>query len=157
MKLYSNRSMQVLINYKWHQFQGAIYALQIIPFTLILVVFMFWSNFILLHSHSAEGEDIIQIGETGHSYRWADVMTSFLLLILTTFFMLTEVESFIRNPLSYMFYWGENLTDLLPLILLYISIFWSLGNEGTLPFKFWVIQSLAGMSLWVKFIWFLRS
>jgi hypothetical protein len=71
--------------------------------------------------------------------------------------MLTEIEALWHDPMEYLDEWGTNLTDFFPLILLYVNTIRSLNDPGPVPKSFWIIQSLTSISIWLKFVYFLRS
>lgn len=74
-----------------------------------------------------------------------------------SFFIITELEALWFDPVEYVSEWGTNLTDLLPLVLVYVNTIRSLSESGPVFKSFWVIQSLASITLWLKFVYFLRS
>jgi hypothetical protein len=205
IKFFSSKSIQMIVNEHWERWRPAIYGLKLIPFTLLLLTFMFWSNLILTHSHSEPvlnllastatsvnitnsternftlsdanstlsdvnstlsdvnstlGTSALRLDEAGYNidaFRKADIGCCWFLIIVSTFFMLTEIQAFVYNPKIYILGFSENFTDLTPLVLIYVNTIRSLSQSDTLPLSFWVIQSLAGILIWVKFIWFLRT
>jgi hypothetical protein len=54
--------------------------------------------------------------------------------------------------MDYFLAFGTNFTDLAPLAFLYTNTIWSLTHPEPLGYNFWVIQSLAAIFLWLKFI-----
>jgi len=54
IKIFSYKSIQILINKHWDKRQKAIYALKLIPYTAMLAIFMVWSNLVLSYSHTYE-------------------------------------------------------------------------------------------------------
>ena len=58
IKLFSNKSIQMIINYQWKQWKIVIYAIKIIPYFFLLLVYCFWSNRILTKSHK---DDIAEL------------------------------------------------------------------------------------------------
>jgi hypothetical protein len=108
IKFFSHKSIQLLVNHHWEQWQRAVFGLKLIPFTMLLVVFMFWSNLILTHSHSPQVRDSLghltdfdADGTNVVIYRKADIAASWFLIIMGCFFMLTEVQAFFYDPKNY--------------------------------------------------------
>lgn len=162
----------MLINYHWKNWQAGINMMRFIPFTVLLIIFTLWSNYILVHSHAAESAEEaaskslrMLLDEAGDSddlmtltrFRRADIAFCILLIICSSFFLITEIESFIDQPRKYLASWKTNLFDVSPLILLYVNTARSIRNPGRLNYSFWVVQSITAFLIWLKFIWFLRS
>lgn len=139
IELFSLKSVQMLVNFHWRKAEHLVYFLKIIPFTLMLVIFTLWSNLILTRSHDESFDDSSSLLGTYTNYRRADVITCYILIGCCSFFLITEVQSIIGYPVDYIMNWKENLTDLVPLILLYVNTIRSLLVPGTLPVSFWVV------------------
>lgn len=90
-------------------------------------------------------------------FRKADIAFCILLIICSSFFLITEIESLIDQPRKYLEKWKTNLFDVTPLILIYVNTARSIRNPGRLDYSFWVVQSINAVLIWLKFIWFLRS
>lgn len=157
VSLFSFKTIQMLVNFHWKQMQTKIYCLKIVPYTIMLVVFWVWSNIIIQKSHKnyeldAQSdntfrllEDLVATNSTLASdilernrYRLADIIFCYILIVCSSYFMVTEVEAVIRSPKNYFKNWVENATDLIPLILLYKNTIESLVNEKPLTYQFWV-------------------
>lgn len=44
----------MLVNYQWKNWQVGINMMRFIPFTVLLIIFTLWSNYILVRSHSTD-------------------------------------------------------------------------------------------------------
>ena len=138
----------MLVNFHWKQMQTKIYCLKIVPFTIMLVVFWVWSNIILQKSHKnyeivTDSENTLRLLETivatnstladdileHNRYRLADKIMCYILIVCSSYFMVTEVEAVIKSPSNYFKNWVENATDLIPLILLYKNTIESLVSN----------------------------
>ena len=79
----------------------------------------------------------------------------YILIVCATYFMVTEIEYFVKGPFNYLNL--TNMVDLVPMILIYLQTFESLTNHGMLDYGFWIKQSVCAVLMWVKFILFLKS
>jgi hypothetical protein len=73
-------------------------------------------------------------GETARINRFksANIFLSILIIVISSFFLLIEFDSFIDGPVKYLMAWKQNLFDLTPLILLYINCSHSIRKPGDL-------------------------
>ena len=133
----------MLINFQWRAWKKRIMVMRIIPWVTTLIAFWIWSNIILQHSHHDKLESTTLRELRGHgsrastlsnlissnnsdnqfttTQRWrqADIALCYTLIVCSTYFLLTEIESFIFSPQNYVSNWLSNATDLIPLIFLY--------------------------------------
>jgi hypothetical protein len=173
MTIFAHKSVQLIINKHWDMRQRAIYGLKLIPYALMLAAFVMWSNLVLSYSHELDHDEyaeklqlfndgLLTEEEAGYftmivEYRKWDVALCWVLIAFASFFMLTEIQAFWFDPKEYISEWGTNLTDLIPLALLYTNTITSLLEPGTPERSFWMIQSLTSATIWLKFVYFLRT
>ena len=110
-----------------------------IPYGILLLCFLFWSNMVVEHSHEHVTEEGLPIDEGDVKYRKADIALCWILISCTSFFMITEIEQLISAPLDYISDYATNFTDLVPLLMLYTNTIWSLTKPGPLSQSFWVV------------------
>jgi hypothetical protein len=84
-------------------------------------------------------------------------MVSIALAVFGAWFLLIEIQQFFHKPVYYLINISSNITDLLPIILLYINVIMAYKNPDELSTTFWRIQAVTAILLWAKFISFLRS
>jgi len=160
--LFSHKSVQLICKYQWANWGPAIYYLKMLPYAILLITFLIWNNLILSHSHFDYGivdeNGNIIADDKAVRFRRADIALCIILIVDSTFFMLTEFENMFTKPYDYFFVeYIANITDVVPLIMVYVTTIWSLSNPGLLPKGFWIVQALTSIMILLKFVWFLRS
>jgi len=72
-------------------------------------------------------------------------------------FLLIEIQQFLKQPIYYFKNILNNITDLLPIICLFINIIVGYRYPDELSTNFWRLQAITAILIWAKFISFLRS
>lgn len=88
--IFSNKSIQIICKYHWDTWNDAIYYLRLVPYTILLLCFLIWSNLVITYSHHVghNSDELTPLQEV--RYRRADIVLCWILIAPASFFMLDE-------------------------------------------------------------------
>ncbi|CDW75557.1 wd-40 repeat protein [Stylonychia lemnae] len=152
IELFSYRSIQSVIDYKWPLAREYTIKVLFIPFIFYQLTFLIYSNVFC-------GQ--FQFGEDKYSDSWwiGHNVLAALLYLFSIYFLSNEIRQFYVTGIDYLSsVW--NYSDILPPILIIVVVSLKLNtyyNEDYEPNNFiYTVHSVATLLMWIKLLYFLR-